>query len=181
MTLTRLRRADTHVRMQRPLRFILLGLLALACDSEPLDVARVELPRMQGKWFEIAKLPRPSQAGCSGTTADYQLKSATELLVVNECHEGGLQGPIRRVAARAVATDATVPAKLSLDFGFAYGDYWIVEVGEDYEYAVVGHPSRDYLWILSRERSLPQTTLDGVLARAKNRGFPVGILSFTEQ
>jgi apolipoprotein D and lipocalin family protein len=136
---------------------------------------------MQGKWFEIAKLPRPSQVGCTGTTAEYQLKSSTELLVVNECHQGTLQGPVKRVAARAVATDESVPAKLSLDFGFAYGDYWIVEVGPSYEYAVVGHPTRDYLWILSRERSLPQATLDGVLARAKDRGFPVGILSFTEQ
>ena len=136
---------------------------------------------MQGKWFEIAKLPRPSQAGCTGTTAEYQLKSSTELLVVNECHEGNLQGPVKRVAARAVATDASVPAKLSLDFGFAYGDYWIVEVGESYEYAVVGHPTRDYLWILSREPRLPPATLEGVLGRARARGFPVGILSYTEQ
>src|ERR1041385_8287540 len=94
--------------------------LLLGCQSEPLAVAQVDLTRMQGKWFEIAKLPRPTQAGCTGTTAEYQLKSATELLVVNECHDGSLQGPIRRVAARAVATDAAVPAKLSLDFGFAY-------------------------------------------------------------
>jgi len=167
--------------MRSSLRLAALSLLLLACQSEPLDVAQVDLSRMQGKWFEIAKLPRPSQAGCSGTTAEYQLKSPTELLVVNECHDGSLQGPVKRVAARAVATDAAVPAKLSLDFGFAYGDYWIVEVGPDYEYAVVGHPSRDYLWILSRERSLPKSTLDGVLERARARGFPVGILSYTEQ
>jgi apolipoprotein D and lipocalin family protein len=162
-------------------RFVVLGVLALGCQNEPLEVARVDLARMRGKWFEIAKLPRASQAGCSGTTAEYQLKSKTELLVVNECHEGGLNGAVKRVAARAVATDAAVPAKLSLDFGFAYGDYWIVEVGDDYEYAVVGHPTRDYLWILSRDRALPQSTLDGVLARAKARGFPVGILSYTAQ
>jgi apolipoprotein D and lipocalin family protein len=167
--------------MHWPLRLMLCGLLALGCQNEPLEVAQVDLSRMQGKWFEIAKLPRPSQAGCSGTTADYQLKSSNELLVVNECHEGGLQGPVKRIAARAIAADAAVPAKLSLDFGFAYGDYWIVEVGDDYEYAVVGHPTRDYLWILSRERSLPKATLDGVLERAKNRGFPTGILTFTEQ
>jgi apolipoprotein D and lipocalin family protein len=171
--------------MQRIWRSAWLGICllgcALGCQSEPLEVARVDLSRMQGRWFEIAKLPRPSQAGCTGTTASYELKSKTELLVVNECHEGSLQGPLKRVAARAVANDAAVPAKLSLDFGFAYGDYWIIEVGEDYEYAVVGHPTRDYLWILSRERTLPQTQLDGVLERARERGFPVGILNYTEQ
>jgi apolipoprotein D and lipocalin family protein len=167
--------------MYSPARFAWLGLLSLACQSEPLDVARVDLSRMQGKWFEIAKLPRPSQTGCTGTTAEYQLKSKNELLVVNECHEGNLQGPVKRVAARAVANDPAVPAKLSLDFGFAYGDYWVIEVADDYDYVVVGHPTRDYLWILSRERTLPKSTLDGVLTRAKERGFPVGILSYTEQ
>lgn len=159
----------------------LFAFMLLGCHEEPLDVANVELSRMQGKWFEIASLPRPSQAGCSGTTAEYRLASKTELLVVNECHEGSLDGPLKRVAARAVATDASVPAKLSLDFGVAYGDYWVVDIGADYEYAVVGHPSRDYLWILSRERSLPRAELDGILARAKAKGFPTGILAYTEQ
>ena len=56
--------------MQWSLRLALCGLLALGCQNQPLDVAQVELERMQGKWFEIATLPRPSQAGCTGTTAD---------------------------------------------------------------------------------------------------------------
>jgi apolipoprotein D and lipocalin family protein len=162
-------------------KLALVALMLLGCHDEPLDVANVELSRMQGKWFEIASLPRPSQAGCTGTTAEYQLASKTELLLVNECHEGKLDGPLKRVAARAVVTDPAVPAKLSLDFGFAYGDYWLVDVGPDYEYAVVGHPTRDYLWILSRERSLPHATLDGILERARAKGFPVGVLTYTEQ
>ena len=167
--------------MHWAIRLSVLGLVALGCQNEPLEVANVELARMQGKWFEGAKLPRASQAGCSGTTAEYQLRSATQLLVVNECHEGGLQGPLKRVAARAVVSDPSVPAKLSLDFGVAFGDYWIIETGDDYEYAVIGHPTRDYLWILSRERSLPEEKLDGILERAKSRGFPTGILEYTEQ
>jgi apolipoprotein D and lipocalin family protein len=167
--------------MQWLSRVALSALVCAGCQNEPLDVAHVELSRMQGKWFEIAKLPRPSQAGCTGTTAEYRLASANELLVVNECHEGNLDGPVKRVAARAVASDPAEPGKLSLDFGFAYGDYWILEVGDEYEYAVVGHPSRDYLWILSREPSLTKSKLKGALERAQSRGFPVGILDFTAQ
>jgi apolipoprotein D and lipocalin family protein len=154
-------------------RLTLCCSLLLACQKEPLDVAPVELARMQGKWFEIAKLPRPSQAGCFGTTAEYQLHSASELLVVNECRQGSHDGPLQRVSARAVVDDPEVPAKLSLDFGFAFGDYWIIEV--------IGHPTRDYLWILSREKTLPSDELDAIVTRAKARGFPVGILSYTEQ
>jgi len=56
-------------------------------DEPPLEVAHVELPRMQGKWIEIASLPRHRQAGCTGTTAEYRLIGKTELRVVNECHE----------------------------------------------------------------------------------------------
>ncbi len=160
---------------------MLVGLLALGCQHEPLDVARVDLQQMQGKWYEVASLPRATQAGCTGTTAEYQVKSETELLVINECHEGKLSGPVRRFAARAVATDPSTPGKLSLNFGYAYGDYWVIDVGEQYEYLVVGHPTRDYLWILSRERSLPQATLDGVLERAQKKGFATGTLSFTQQ
>ena len=167
--------------MFRSAMLALTGLLALACQSQPLDVAQVDLQRMQGRWYEIAKLPRPSQRDCFGTTSDYVVVSPSELQVVNQCRKGSLEGPVERVAARAVATDPSTPAKLSLDFGFAYGDYWLIDVGPDYEYAVVGHPSRDYLWILSRERTLQQSTLDAVVARARASGFPVGILSYTQQ
>ena len=155
--------------------------LAVSCQHEPLEVAHVELQKMSGKWYEIAKLPRATQAGCTGTTADYRVESASELLLVNECHEGSLGGPLKRVSARAVASDASEPGKLSIDFGFAFGDYWVIEVGENYEYLVVGHPSRDYFWILSRTRTLAQPILSGVLERAQKNGFPVGILSYTEQ
>lgn len=163
-------------------RAALVGIFSLGCQSDPpLEVATVELSRMQGTWFEIASLPRRSQAGCIGTTAEYQLVKPTELRVINECHEGSAKGPVKRAVARAVATDAAVPAKLSLDFGVAYGDYWIIDVAEDYSYLVVGHPTRDYLWILSRERHLPAQTLDGILQRSRALGFPVGILKYTEQ
>ena len=168
--------------MRCSLPVALVALVALGCQQEPpLEVAHVDLQQMQGKWYEIAALPRLTQAGCTATTAEYQLKSANELLVINECHEGSATGPLKRVAARAVATDPDQPGKLSLDFGFAYGDYWVTDVGEHYEYLVVGHPSRDYLWILSRTRTLPSATLDGVLTRAREKGFPVGVLRYTAQ
>jgi len=88
---------------------------------------------------------------------------------------------VHRVHARAVATDPDVPAKLSLDFGFAYGDYWIIELGDDYEYAVIGHPSRDYLWILARAPELEAELLSGITARARQRHFPVDLLDYTLQ
>ena len=79
-------------------RLALLGLIVLGCQEAPLDVAHVDLQRMQGRWYEIASIPRPTQAGCTGTTATYERKSANELLVVNQCHDGNLSGPVSRAS-----------------------------------------------------------------------------------
>jgi apolipoprotein D and lipocalin family protein len=157
-----------------------LGLLA-GCEDEPLPVAEdLNLQRLQGKWFEIAKLPRATQADCTATTAEYSFKSKTELLVINECKLGSPNGPNHRAAARAVVTDPDVPAKLSLDFGFAYGDYWILEHGEDYEYVVIGHPTRNYFWVIAREPRLSEEVLSGIRERAKANGFPIALLEYTK-
>jgi apolipoprotein D and lipocalin family protein len=156
--------------------------IALGCRSDPpLDVAAVELSRLEGKWYEIAKLPRPTQRGCENTTAYYRLKSDTELDVVNECTR---DGALTRVTAMAVVTDPEVPAKLAIDVGAFFGDYWILDVGDgdaEYEYAVIGHPTRDYLWILSRTPSLPEPSLRGILERAEAQEFDVLRLEYTKQ
>jgi apolipoprotein D and lipocalin family protein len=161
---------------------VCVAVLALACGSDkPLDVARVDLAKFEGGYFEIAKLPRPTQAECAGTTAYYRRVSEAELSVVHECREGSLDGPLRRSAARAVVPDPDVPAKLSLDVGGFFGDYWIVDVADDYRYVAVGHPSRDYLWILSRSSTLPADDLDALQLRLSDADFDVSRLEFTEQ
>ncbi len=106
---------------------------------------------------------------------------SSALKVIHECHEDSPDGPRKVSAARAVASDPSEPAKLSLDFGMAYGDYWILETGDNYEYAVIGHPSRRYLWILSRAFTLPEEVLEGVLERSRAKGFPVDELDYTVQ
>jgi apolipoprotein D and lipocalin family protein len=164
---------------------IALGLIAVAlsgCTNEALDVApNVDLHQFQGKWFEIARLPRVTESDCSRTTAYYTMVSDSQLTMVNECHVGGPNGSLRSIATTATVPDTSVPAKLSLDFGAFYGDYWIIDVGEHYEYAVVGHPTRQYLWILSRTPKLDQPVLSGILARAHDKKFETSRLEYTEQ
>jgi len=154
-----------------------------ACQNAPLDVVDgVDLSRFQGRWYEIARLPRATQIDCAGTTASYQLRSAGELVVTNECSVGSLGGARRQVKALAKVTNPAVPAKLSVDFGGFFGDYWIIDLDrEAYRYAVVGHPTRQYLWILSRTPSLDEGTLAPLLDRAKQNGFDTSRLEYTKQ
>lgn len=160
--------------------FALACLALSACADEPLDVApNVDLPRFQGKWFEIAKLPRLTQSNCTGTTAFFTMRE-DGLDVVNECHLDRLDGQLKSSAAH-VSTTGEGAAKLLINVGGFSGDYWILEVGEHYEYAVIGVPSRDYLWILSRTPKLDQEKLDGVVARAQKNKFATSKLEFTLQ
>jgi apolipoprotein D and lipocalin family protein len=165
-----------------------VALGALACTSpgcgsaEPLDVApSVDLSRIQGKWYEIARLPRTTQNDCNGTTAFYTQNADGSLTFVNQCNVGGPNGPLNTVAMSATVPDTSVPAKLALDVGGYTGDYWILEVGSNYEYAVVGHPSRLYLWVLSRTPTLEADTLQGVVARAQSNHFDTTQLVYTPQ
>ena len=84
-------------------------------------------------------------------------------------------------AARVNSAGEDTAAKLRIDVGGFFGDYWILEVGESYEYAVIGVPSRDYLWILSRTAKLDQTKLDGILARTRAAKFDTARLEYTLQ
>jgi apolipoprotein D and lipocalin family protein len=162
---------------------VVASLAAPGCGSAaPLDVAPdVNLSLLQGKWYEIARLPRSTQASCNGTTAFYTLQSDGSLSLVNQCNLGASTGPLYTVSMRATVPSAAVPAKLTLQVGAFSGDYWILEVGPSYDYAVVGHPSRDYWWLLSRTPSLDSATTEGALGRAKNEGFDVSQIEYTPQ
>jgi apolipoprotein D and lipocalin family protein len=173
--------------MLRRLRFAAILAAAVTftpgCGSDhPLDVAsNVDLGRFQGKWYEIARLPRTTQTDCHGTTAFYSQNTDGTLALVNQCNVGATDGPLKTVTMTAHVPNASVPAKLSLEVAGFSGDYWILEVGTNYEYAVVGHPSREYLWILSRTPTLDSTTQQGIVERAQSEQFDTSKLEYTPQ
>lgn len=153
------------------------------CQSDPpLEVApSVNLSELQGKWYEIARLPRTTQVDCHGTTAFYTRAADGSLSLVNQCNVGSASGPLQTVAMKATVPDTSVPAKLALDVGGYTGDYWVLEVGANYDYAVIGHPSRLYLWILSRTPALDEQTMSGILSRAQSKSFDTTQLEYTPQ
>ena len=149
----------------------------------PLEaVQQVDLERYLGTWYEIASYPQRFQKGCTGTTATYTLRDDGEIDVLNKCRKESLDGPEDVAEGRARVVDRESNAKLEVSFfGPFWGDYWIIDLGSDYEYAVVGHPSRDYLWILSRTPTLDDDTYDGILSRLEEMGYPLEPLEKTLQ
>lgn len=170
------------------LAFTLLGCSGCASTTErrglpPLQtVEQVDLQRYLGTWYEIASYPQRFQKGCTGTTATYSLRDDGEIDVLNRCRKGALDGPEDVAQGRARVTDLATSAKLEVSFfGPFWGDYWIIDLGPAYEYAVVGHPGRDYLWILSRTPTLEPAVYEGILRRIEAQGYDLTRLHKTLQ
>jgi apolipoprotein D and lipocalin family protein len=160
------------------------AMLALGCAGTniPLEVVeQVDINRYAGKWYEIARYPNSFETGCVGVTADYSLREDGRINVVNTCIEGSLDGDSRLIEGVARPVDDT-NSKLKVSFFFPFeGDYWIIDLDEDYQYAVVGEPARNFLWILSRTPQLDQEIVDGILASLPERAYDPDRLIFVEQ
>lgn len=139
----------------------------------PLAVVdQVELGRYTGRWYEIARYPNSFERDCVGVTADYALRADGRISVLNTCWEGSLDGEVRTIEGVARVVDQNTNAKLAVTFFWPFeGAYWIIELGENYEYAVVGDPSRGFLWILSRDPVLADDVYEGILSRLPDKGY----------
>lgn len=168
-----------------PAALFLLPLLS-ACGEEddlpPLPtVEQVDVEQYMGTWYEIANFPMRFQEGCTGTTATYTL-DGDQVKVLNRCFEDSLDGPLKEAEGRARVVDTETNAKLEVSFfGPFWGDYWIIDLAEDYSYAVVGHPDRDYLWILSRTPQMDDGVYQGILTRLEENHYDLSPLVLTPQ
>lgn len=165
--------------------------VAVKAQTKPAElatVAKVDLKRYSGKWFEIARYPNKFQKKCVGnTTATYTQKNSGRIEVVNECLQK--DGTTDRAKGDAKIVDKATNSKLEVRFAPAFlsfipavwGDYWIIDLDEDYKYAVIGDPKREYLWILSRTPEMDEPTYQAILRRVEKLGFNPGKLNKTPQ
>jgi apolipoprotein D and lipocalin family protein len=155
----------------------LLGVSAASAALEPLaTVGDIDLSRYAGRWYEVAKYPNRFQSQCvADTTATYTLRDDGAVGVVNRCRtrDGAdeANGIARRVEGRTDRLQVSfLPAALRwLPFG--WGDYWVIELAPDYRYAVVGEPSRKYLWVLARTPRLSDADRKAIEARLPAHGY----------
>ena len=155
---------------------------AQARSTSPLTaVDNVDLRRYAGKWYEIARYPNHFQRNCqSDTTAIYTLRDDGKVQVVNACREK--DGKVTTARGTAKVVDKRTNAKLKVTFFWPfYGDYWVIGLSPDYRYAIVGEPSRKYLWILSRTPRMEEAEYQEVLRLVETLGYQPGTLQKTNQ
>jgi apolipoprotein D and lipocalin family protein len=167
------------------LSYILISALALTgCSSnQPLEtVDSVDLQRYQGTWFEIASFPQRFQKGCHCTSATYTATQEDFVVVENRCRKDSINGEESYIKGKAYIVENTNNAKLEVEFFWPFkGDYWIIDLDKDYQYAVVGHPNREYLWILSRTPQMSDSLYNEITKRIAAKGFDLSILQKTVQ
>ena len=158
------------------LLIIIFAVNVFAQQDEPKTVKYVDLKKYAGLWYEIAKIPNRFQKQCvKGTTALYELKENGEIRVINSCYDKDNELDKTEGVARIV--DNKSNAKLEVSFfsilGWRpiWGDYWIIGLDENYQWAIVGTPSRKYGWILSRTPKLDETTMNKIFEILKDQGY----------
>jgi apolipoprotein D and lipocalin family protein len=169
--------------------FFLIGLVSkVEAQNKKLvtTVTKVDLERYKGLWYEIAKIPNRFQKKCArGTTAQYALREDGKIDVINRCFDKEGKSIDAKGIARVVDSESNAKLKVSfvkvLGLSLFWGDYWIIGLGEDYEYAIVGVPNRKYGWILSRTPSLSQEKLEETFNILREQGYNPEEFEMTQQ
>ena len=144
-------------------------------SDKPTPVESVDLERYSGLWYEIARIPNRFQNDCVGAaTATYELRDDGRIDVINRCTKENGETKEARGEARL---DDKGGARLEVSFfsilGWrpVWGDYWILDLGADYEYSVVGEGSRKYGWILARSPMLDEDQLAALFESLRAQGY----------
>jgi apolipoprotein D and lipocalin family protein len=171
--------------MAKPFAFLIAAVVISLGAQEPppiRTVARVDLDRYAGDWFEVARLPNRFQRDCVGDVrASYARRADGRIDVTNRCRtrEGAIDASgVARIVDEQTSAKLKVrfaPAVLSF-LPMVWGDYWVIGLADDYSWAVVGSPDRNYLWILSRTPVMDAAAFDRATGIARDNGFAVARL-----
>jgi apolipoprotein D and lipocalin family protein len=139
----------------------------------PEPAKPVDLARYLGKWFELARHENRFQKGMDAVTATYSLRPDGRISVLNRGTRGWPDGEASTAEGKAIVADEETGAKLKLSFfaSLYTGDYWVLDHGDDYEWAIVGEPSGRYLWVLSRVPRPDSAVAEAIFARVEAMGY----------
>ncbi|OGS19853.1 MAG: hypothetical protein A2252_04995 [Elusimicrobia bacterium RIFOXYA2_FULL_39_19] len=144
--------------------------------------AYVDVSRCNGRWYEIAKYPNFFQRGLIAGTADWSIDPDGDIRVYFIGKKGNLKGKEIKSKLKGWVSDKQTNTKFVIRFFWPFsGEYCLIDVGKDYEYAVVSKPSRKHLWILSRTPQMDEQVYQKILDSLKEQCFDLEKLTRTPQ
>jgi apolipoprotein D and lipocalin family protein len=153
-----------------------------------VSIASLDVPRYMGTWYEIAKFPNKFQRQCARhIRAQYLAQGDGTVQVLNRCLTESGEETSALGLARQIGPSTSprlkvrfAPAWLSW-LPQVWGDYWVIDLDEDYQLAAVSDPSREYLWVLSRKPTVDTNTYNALLKRLSAQGFDLTKLERSPQ
>jgi apolipoprotein D and lipocalin family protein len=160
---------------------LIVGNTVSSSDEQELQVVpKLDLDRFQGTWYEIAHNPWFVQKDCFAMIAHYKLVEDGKIKVTNICRDNGFDGKVSQIEGKAWVVEEKTQAKWKVQFIWPFKlNYWVIEVGEDYQYAVVGEPDKENVWILSRQPHLDKKILDKIIDNTKAKGYDLTKIVWT--
>jgi apolipoprotein D and lipocalin family protein len=150
-------------------------------SSDLTTVPSVDLNRYVGQWYEIARYPNRFQKQCAGdVTATYTAIGDSKIEVLNSCRNKDGRNEIAKGKARVADPNSKARLRVTFFWPF-YGDYWIIGLDPEYRWAVVGEPSRKYLWILSRSPQMDESDYRRAVSIVREKGYDPSKLVLTPQ
>ncbi|MDX9771114.1 MAG: lipocalin family protein [Tenuifilaceae bacterium] len=163
--------------------FVAISFNAMAQNTNELKtVSDVELEKFLGVWYEIARFPHSFERDLVGVTATYSLKKNGNIRVLNQGYKNTLDGKVKSAKAFAKIPNPNEPGRLKVYFFWPFGaDYLILDLDKDYQWALVGSSSPNYLWILSRSPQMDDGLYKSIVAKAKSLGYDISKLELVPQ
>ena len=166
---------------------LIMSILSLftGCSGIPSGIKAVkgfELEKYLGTWYEIARLDHSFERGLINVSATYTIRKDGGIDVLNKGFDSR-SGKWKQIKGRAYFVKDKATGRLKVTFFWPfYGGYNVINLDkENYSYAMVCGPTRSYLWILAREKSLDKKVIDNLIEDAKKSGFKTDGLIFVKQ
>jgi len=151
--------------------FVSIGCSSGVSKTSLTTVESVDLQRYSGTWYEMASYPQIFERGCSNVKATYTPKDGY-IEVFNQSIKNKKKNTIK---GKAFVVEHSGNARLKVQFFWPFkGNYWIIDLANDYSWAIVSDPKRKTLWILSRSPVMKDALYDSLVAKLVNRGFDKG-------
>ena len=145
-------------------------------------VKELDIDQYLGTWYEIARFDHSFERGLVGVTATYSYRKDGKIKVENTGYKKTLDGKKSIAIGKAKIPNPEIPSKLKVSFfWFFYGDYFVLELDKDYNWAVIGSSSDKYLWILSRTPQMETTLYNELLEKINQRGYDINKLIEVKQ
>lgn len=164
--------------MKRSLTSLAMTLLLAGCSVTPTKMpplktaAHVDLPRFMGPWYVIGTIPWFVERNNVGTMDIYGMRPDGKIDITYVFHRKELSAKREEMHAIGTVLDRKSNATWGVQFLWPFqAPYLVIDLSPDYSTTIIGHPSRDLIWIMARTPTLPEGTYRSLLTKAASQGY----------